>query len=127
MNISSYISIGIAFFSLLFSIIYNTTNIKKARDKETQELINAIKEESIEKGENRFLFKEMNRNLERIVEDNKIMNERIYNLTERVATLEHNQQNIQNITKQLPLIENKAERAHQRIDLIEHDLGKDKK
>lgn len=127
MNVSSYISIGIAFFSLIFSIIYNTTNIKKARDKETQELINAIKEESIEKGENRFLFKEMNRNLERIVEDNKIMNERIYNLTERVATLEHNQQNIQNITKQLPLIENKAERAHQRIDLIEHDLGKDKK
>jgi len=127
MNISSYISIGIAFFSLLFSVIYNTTNIKKARDKETQELINAIKEESIEKGENRFLFKEMNRNLERIVEDNKIMNERIYNLTERVSTLEHNQQNIENIAKQLPVIENKAEKAHQRIDIIEHDLGKDKK
>jgi len=126
MNISSYISIGIAFFSLLFSVIYNTTNIKKARDKETQELINAIKEESIEKGENRFLFKEMNRNLERIVEDNKIMNERIYNLTERVTTLEHNQQNIENITKQLPLIDNKVEKAHQRIDIIEHDLGKDK-
>ena len=111
---------------MLFSVIYNTTNIKKARDKETQELINAIKEESIEKGENNFLFKEMNRNLERIVEDNKIMNERIYNLTERVTTLEHNQQNIENITKQLPLIDNKVEKAHQRIDIIEHDLGKDK-
>lgn len=127
MNTPSIISIGIAFLSLIFSVIYNTTNIKKARDKETQELIAAIKEESIEKGETRFLFKEMNRNLERIVEDNKIMNERIYNLTERVSTLEHNQQNIENITKQLPVIENKAEKAHQRIDIIEHDLGKDKK
>lgn len=127
MNTPSIISIGIAFLSLIFSVIYNTTNIKKARDKETQELIAAIKEESIEKGETRFLFKEMNRNLERIVEDNKIMNERIYNLTERVSTLEHNQENIENIAKQLPVIENKAEKAHQRIDIIEHDLGKDKK
>ena len=123
MNIVSIVSVCIAFCSFIFTIVYNTSNLKKAREKENRDLINAIKEESLQQGEYRYLFKEMNKNLERIVEDNKIMNERIYNLTERVSALEYSQQENSAVNNKVPDIENRIDKAHQRIDLIEHDLN----
>ena len=125
MNTSSIISMGIAFLSLLFSIIYNTTNIKRSRDKDTQDLIALIHKESVERGENKALFEAMNKNLEKIVEDNKVMNERIYSLAERVAALEYCQRENDAINKAFPILENKVGKAHQRIDITEHDLGKE--
>ena len=124
MNVVSIVSVCIAFLSFIFTIIYNTSNLKKSREKENRDLIQAIKEESLQQGEYRYLFKEMNKNLERIVEDNKVMNERIYNLTERVAALEYSQQENVIINNKVPLIENKVDKAHQRIDIIEHDMKK---
>ena len=126
MNVVSVVSVCIAFLSFIFTIVYNTSNLKKSREKENRDLIQAIKEESLQQGEYRYLFKEMNKNLERIVEDNKVMNERIYNLTERVAALEYSQQENTIINNKVPLIENKVDKAHQRIDIIEHDMKKDK-
>ena len=124
MNVVSVISVCIAFLSFIFTIVYNTSNLKKSREKENRDLIQAIKEESLQQGEYRYLFKEMNKNLERIVEDNKVMNERIYNLTERVSALEYSQQENVIINNKVPLIENKVDKAHQRIDIIEHDMKK---
>ena len=126
MNVVSIVSVCIAFCSFIFTILFNTTNFKKAREKENRDLIQAIKEESIQQGEYRYLFKEMNKNLERIVEDNKVMNERIYNLTERVSALEYSQQENSAINNKVPIIENKVDKAHQRIDLLEHDMKKEK-
>lgn len=126
MNVVSIVSVCIAFLSFIFTIVYNTSNLKKSREKENRDLIQAIKEESLQQGEYRYLFKEMNKNLERIVEDNKVMNERIYNLTERVAALEYSQQENVIINNKVPLIENKVDKAHQRIDIIEHDMKKEK-
>lgn len=126
MNVVSVVSVCIAFLSFIFTIVYNTSNLKKSREKENRDLIQAIKEESLQQGEYRYLFKEMNKNLERIVEDNKVMNERIYNLTERVAALEYSQQENTVINNKVPLIENKVDKAHQRIDIIEHDMKKDR-
>lgn len=126
MNVVSIVSVCIAFLSFIFTIVYNTSNLKKSREKENRDLIQAIKEESLQQGEYRYLFKEMNKNLERIVEDNKVMNERIYNLTERVAALEYSQQENTIINNKVPLIENKVDKAHQRIDIIEHDMKKEK-
>lgn len=126
MNVVSIVSVCIAFLSFIFTIVYNTSNLKKSREKENRDLIQAIKEESLQQGEYRYLFKEMNKNLERIVEDNKVMNERIYNLSERVAALEYSQQENTIINNKVPLIENKVDKAHQRIDIIEHDMKKEK-
>ena len=64
-------------------------------------------------------------NFETILTDEKDPNEctlRIYNLTERVSALEYSQQENSNINNKVPLIENKVDKAHQRIDLLEHDL-----
>lgn len=121
-NVVSIISVCIAFFSFIFSTIWNANTAKRAREKEYQDLIRVIKQESLEQSETKVLFKEMNKNLERIVEDNKIMNERIYNLSERLALLEHDQQNIEKIARELPNIDNKAEKAHQRLDNLERDF-----
>lgn len=122
MNVISIVSLCIAFLSFVFSTVWNTVNAKRSKDKEYRELIDTIKIETREKSEMQVLFKEMNKNLERIVEDNKVMNERIYNLAERLALLEHDQQKINDLTREIPLIDNKAEKAHQRLDVIEHDL-----
>ena len=122
MNITSIVSLCIAFLSFVFSTVWNTANAKRSRDKEYRELIETMKIETKEKSEMQVLFKEMNKNLERIVEDNKIMNERIYNLAERLALLEHDQQENAIVNKQLPIVENKVDRACQRIDLLEHNL-----
>ena len=124
MNTVSIISVCIAFASFIFSTVWSATNARRARNKEYQDLLVTIKAESAEKSEMQVLFKEMNKNLERIVEDNKIMNERIYNIAERVTLLEHDQKNLNNITNQVTLLDNKANKAHQRIDIIEHDLEK---
>lgn len=124
MNTISIISVCIAFASFIFSTIWNAHNAKHTREKDYQDLIATIKAESIEKSEMQILFKEMNKNLERIVEDNKVMNERIYNIAERVTLLEHDQKNINDITNQVILLDNKANKAHQRLDIIEHDLEK---
>ena len=122
MNIVSIISLCIAFLSFIFSTVWNTANAKHARNKEYLELIDTIKTETREKSEMQVLFREMNRNLERIVEDNKIMNERIYNLAERLALLEHDQQKVDDLVREIPAIDNKADKAHQRIDVVERDL-----
>lgn len=122
MNTISIISLCIAFLSFVFSTVWNTVNAKRSRDKDYRELIETMKIETKEKSEMQVLFKEMNRNLERIVEDNKIMNERIYNLAERLALLEHDQQKMNDLVREIPAIDNKADKAHQRIDIVEHDL-----
>ena len=122
MNITSIVSLSIAFLSFVFSTVWNTANAKRSRDKEYRELIETMKIETREKSEMQVLFKEMNKNLERIVEDNKVMNERIYNLAERLALLEHDQQENTVVNRQMPILENKVEKAHQRLDVIEHDL-----
>ena len=124
MNVISIVSLIIAFLSFVFSTVWNTANAKRSRDKEYRELIDTIKTETREKSEMQILFREMNKNLERIVEDNKFMNERIYNLAERLALLEHDQQRISDLSKEIPNLENKTDRAHQRIDNLEHDIGK---
>ena len=122
MNAISIISLCIAFLSFVFSTVWNTVNAKRSRDKDYRELIETMKIETKEKSEMQILFKEMNKNLERIVEDNKIMNERIYNLAERLALLEHDQQKVDDLAREIPLIDNKTNKAHQRLDVIEHDL-----
>ena len=78
MNVVSIISLCVAFLSFIFNTIWSANTAKKAREKEYRDIIAAIKAESSEKSEMQVLFREMNKNLERIVEDNKIMNERIY-------------------------------------------------
>ena len=122
MNTISIISLSIAFLSFIFNTIWSATTAKRNRDKEYRDLLETVKAESIEKSEMQVLFKEMNKNLERIVEDNKIMNERIYNLAERLALLEQDQQKMNDLVREIPAIDNKADKAHQRIDIVEHDL-----
>lgn len=124
MNAVSIISVSIAFLSFIFSTIWNANTAKRAREKEYQDLIHVIKQESLEQSETKILFREMNKNLECIVQDNKVMNERIYNLSERLALIEQTQKNISELTKVIPVLENKAEKAHQRLDIIEHELEK---
>lgn len=124
MNIVSIISVSVATLGFIFTTIWNIVNAKRATNNDYQNIIQLIKKESQEQGETKMLFKEMNKNLERIVEDNKIMNERIYNLSERVALLEHDQKNISTIISQVSVLDNKTDKAHQRIDVIEHDLEK---
>lgn len=124
MNTISIISLCIAFLSFVFSTVWNTVNAKRSRDKDYRDLIETMKIETKEKSEMQVLFKEMNKNLERIVEDNKIMNERIYNLAERVAILEHDQKSFDVVTTQIPILTDKTDRAHQRLDILEHDLEK---
>lgn len=122
MNTISIISLSIAFLSFVFSTVWNAANAKRSRDKDYRDILETVKAESVEKSEMQVLFKEMNKNLERIVEDNKIMNERIYNLAERLALLEHDQQKVDNLAQEIPIIDNKANKAHQRLDVLEHDL-----
>ena len=57
-------------------------------------------------------------------EDNKIMNERIYDLAERIVILEHDQKSFDVVINQIPVLDDKADRAHQRINILEHDLEK---
>lgn len=124
MNVISIVSLCIAFLSFVFSTIWNTVNAKRSRDKDYRDLIETMKIETREKSEMQVLFREMNKNLERIVEDNKVMNERIYNLAERLALLEHDQQKVNDLVREIPVIDNKADKAHQRIDIVEHSLKK---
>lgn len=121
MDTISIISLSVAFLSFVFNTIWNSVNFKKNRDKELQELINTIKTETKEKSEMQILFREMNKNLEKIVEDNKIMNDRIYALTERITALEFYQEENTRVNREFPLLQDKVMQAHQRIDLIEHD------
>ena len=124
MNTVSIISVCVAILSFIFSTVWSFNNAKKQKNKEFNDIIETIKAESREKSEMQVLFREMNKNLEKIVEDNKVMNDRIYNLTERIALLEYNNKNLSEIVNQLPSIENKANSAHQRLDILEHDLKK---
>ena len=121
MDTISIISLSVAFLSFVFNTVWNSFNFKKNRDKELQELINSIKTETKEKSEMQILFREMNKNLEKIVEDNKIMNDRIYALTERITALEFYQEENTRVNREFPLLQDKVIQAHQRIDLIEHD------
>ena len=123
MNTISIISVCIAVLSLIFSTFWNILNAKKARDKEYQSLIQLIKKESIEQGETKILFEQMSNSLKQIVEDNKKINERIYNLTERIALLEHDKYGTENVLKQIQSVDQKANLAHQRIDTLIHDFG----
>lgn len=126
MNTVSIISLCIAFFSFIFSTIWNANSAKRAREKDYQDLIATIKAESVEKSEMQVLFREMNKNLERIVEDNKIMNERIYSLAERIALLEHDQKNLTAVIGQVSILDDKTNKVHQKIEQLEHEINKEK-
>ena len=123
MNTISIISVSVAVLGLIFSTIWNIINAKRATDKDYQNLIQLIKKESIEQGETKVLFEQMSNSLKQIVEDNKKINERIYNLTERISLLEHDKYGTENILKQIQSVDQKANLAHQRIDTIIHDLS----
>lgn len=123
MNAISIISVSVAVLGLIFSTIWNIINTKKATDKEYQNLIQLIKKESIEQGETKVLFEQMSNSLKQIVEDNKKINERIYNLTERISLLEHDKYGTENVLKQIQSVDQKANLAHQRIDTIIRDLS----
>lgn len=122
MNTISIISLCIAFLSFVFNTVWSAATAKRSREKDYKDILETVKAESMEKSEMQVLFKEMNKNLERIVEDNKIMNERIYNLAERLTLLEHDQQKVDSLAQEIPIIDNKANKAHQRVDILEHDL-----
>ena len=122
MNLISIISVSVATLGFIFTTIWNIVNAKRATDNDYQNIIQLIKKESIEQGESKMLFQQMNHNLQQIVEDNKKINERIYNLTERLTVVEHDQSLFANLISQISLIDDKINRANQRLDLIEHDL-----
>lgn len=122
MNTISIISVGVAIISLIFSTIWSIFNAKRNNNNDYQNLIQLIKKESVEQGESKMLFQQMNNSLQQIVEDNKRINERIYNLTERLTLVEHDQHSLTNLLNQISLLDGKINKANQRIDLIEHDL-----
>ena len=122
MNTVSIISVGVAIISLIFSTIWSILNAKRNSNNDYQNLIQLIKKESVEQGESKMLFQQMNNSLQQIVEDNKRINERIYNLTERLTLVEHDQHSLTNILGQISLLDNKINKAQQQIDIIEHDL-----
>lgn len=122
MNIISIISVGVAILGLIFSTIWNIVNAKRNNNNDYQNIIQLIKKESVEQGESKMLFQQMNNSLQQIVEDNKRINERIYNLTERLTLVEHDQHSLTNLLSQISLLDSKVNKAHQRIDIIEHDL-----
>jgi small-conductance mechanosensitive channel len=118
----SIISVGVAILGLVFSTIWNIVNAKRNNNNDYQNIIQLIKKESVEQGESKMLFQQMNNSLQQIVEDNKRINERIYNLTERLTLVEHDQHSLTSILGQISLLDNKVNKANQRIDIIEHDL-----
>jgi len=122
MNIVSIISVSVAVLSLLFTTIWNIINAKRNNNNDYQNIIQLIRKESIEQGETKMLFQQMSSSLQQIVEDNKRINERMYNLTERITLVEHDQHGLTNLMNQISLLDNKINKAHQRIDIIEHDL-----
>lgn len=122
MNMISIISVGVATLGLIFSTIWNIVNARRNTNNDYQNIIQLIKKESIEQGETKMLFQQMSTSLQQIVEDNKRINERIYNLTERLTLVEHDQHGIVNLINQISLLDTKVNKAHQRIDIIEHDL-----
>ena len=122
MNTISIISVGVAILGLVFSTIWNIVNAKRNNNNDYQNIIQLIKKESVEQGESKMLFQQMNNSLQQIVEDNKRINERIYNLTERLTLVEHDQHSLTSILGQISLLDNKVNKANQRIDIIEHDL-----
>ena len=101
MNTISIISVSVAVLGLIFSTIWNIINAKRATDKDYQNLIQLIKKESIEQGETKVLFEHMSNSLKQIVEDNKKINKRIYNLIERIRLKEHNKYVLDNVLKQI--------------------------
>ena len=122
MNLISIISVSVATLGFIFTTIWNILNAKRATDNDYQNIIQLIKKESIEQGESKMLFQQMNHSLQQIVEDNKKINERIYNLTERLTIVEHDQPLFANLISQISLIDDKINKINQRIDLIEHDF-----
>lgn len=123
MNLISIISVGVAILGLIFSTIWNIVNTKRNTNNDYQNIIQLIKKESIEQGETKMLFQQMSSSLQQIVEDNKRINERMYNLTERVTLIEHDHYSVENILKQIAVVDNKTNLAHQRIDTLMHDLN----
>lgn len=124
MNLISIISVSVAVLGLIFTTIWNIINAKKATDRDYQSIIQLIKKESLEQGETKMLFQQMSSSLQQIVEDNKRINERMYNLTERITLVEHDQHALANLINQISLLDTRINKAHQRLDLIEHDLIK---
>ena len=122
MNVVSIISVGVAILSLLLTTIWNITNAKRNTNNDYQNIIQLIKKESLEQGETKMLFQQMSTSLQQIVEDNKRINERLYNLTERITLVEHDQHGLTNIINQIALLDSKISKAQQHIDIIEHDL-----
>lgn len=124
MNAISIISVSVAVVSLILSTIWNVVNAKKSTNAEYKNIIELIRKESIQQGETKALFQQMSNSLQQIVEDNKHMNDKIYELTGRVTLIEHDQSSLVTLYSQLNTIDERINKLHQRIDILEHDLDR---
>ena len=124
MNAISIISVSVAVIGLILSTIWNIINAKKSTNAEYQNIIELIRKESIQQGETKALFQQMSNSLQQIVEDNKHMNDKIYELTGRITLIEHDQNSLVTLYTQLNNLDERLNKLGQRIELLEHDLKK---
>ena len=124
MNAISIISVSVAVIGLVLSTIWNIINAKKSTNAEYQNIIELIRKESIQQGETKALFQQMSNSLQQIVEDNKHMNDKIYELTGRITLIEHDQSSLVTLYTQLSNLDERLNKLGQRIELLEHDLKK---
>lgn len=124
MNAISIISVSVAVIGLVLSTIWNIINAKKSTNAEYQNIIELIRKESIQQGETKALFQQMSNSLQQIVEDNKHMNDKIYELTGRITLIEHDQSSLVTLYTQLNNLDERLGKLGQRIELLEHDLVK---
>jgi len=122
---SAEISIIIATCGLIASIIFNILNANRASRKEKEDFSAEIEKRTKSNAEQSLLLEMLNKNLEKIIEDNKSLNERIYKLSERIAIIEEKQNTILSLSGQINVMDQKINKAHQRIDLLEHDVRKE--
>jgi len=119
------ISIIIATCGLIASIIFNILSATRASRKEKEDFSAEIEKRTKSNAEQSLLLEMLNKNLEKIIEDNKSLNERIYKLSERIAIIEEKQNTILSLSGQINVMDQKINKAHQRIDLLEHDVRKE--
>jgi len=122
---SAEISIIIATCGLIASIIFNILSATRASRKEKEDFSAEIEKRTKSNAEQSLLLEMLNKNLEKIIEDNKSLNERIYKLSERIAIIEEKQNTILSLSGQINVMDQKINKAHQRIDLLEHDVRKE--
>jgi len=119
------ISIIIATCGLIASIIFNILSAARSSRKEKEDFSAEIEKRTKSNAEQSLLLEMLNKNLEKIIEDNKSLNERIYKLSERIAIIEEKQNTILSLSGQINVMDQKINKAHQRIDLLEHDVRKE--